>query len=85
MSILTGRWRCDYQPSGATNAPPPIQTWHATQEAAEAEEKIRGDQHGGRAVAWYWPGEYVETPAEEAARTVRQQLGDRLPWLKETA
>jgi hypothetical protein len=78
MSTLRGRWRCDHQPV-ATDRLPPIVTWHATEAAAN---EHAATCKGGKTVVWFWPGEYIETDAEEAVRMMREALQGSFGWLR---
>lgn len=84
---ITGRWRVDWinVDKGLPIAGKPILAdWFEHEADAltrETELRTRHDY----VLAWFWSGEYVETPAEEAARMVRERLGALVPWLREAS
>lgn len=78
--MFAGRWRVDHC-LGTAGLLQPIE-WFATEEAADVRLAELRRAGVARAVAWWWTGEYRETVAEEAARTVRDQLTERIGWLK---
>lgn len=79
--IYPGRWRVDHQPTLASTIP--VVEWFEHKVDAEAREAELKTRYGNRAVAWWWPADYAETPAEETVRYVRERLTALMPWLRE--